>query len=168
MKLQTKNNERGFTIVELLIVIIVIGILATLVLVAYSNVQAQARDTKRQADATSIRDAATVLKNGTVNAGSLPQITNSGFTSDINANTNVQLDAALMANVNVGYTAATNNTAGTGGPTSTNPERYLIQYCPLVSGTTAATATGFKVTYWQETKSGGAGTQTLFVGNVTC
>lgn len=37
-----RTSTHGFTIVELLIVIIVIGILATLVLIAYNNVQAQA------------------------------------------------------------------------------------------------------------------------------
>jgi prepilin-type N-terminal cleavage/methylation domain-containing protein len=44
------KKQRGFTIVELLIVIIVIGILATLVLVTYAGVQAKARDSKRQTD----------------------------------------------------------------------------------------------------------------------
>lgn len=38
-----KNKQTGFTIVELLIVIIVIGILATLILVAYTNVNSQAK-----------------------------------------------------------------------------------------------------------------------------
>ena len=44
------KKQKGFTIVELLIVIIIIGILATLVLVTYSGVQAKARDSKRQTD----------------------------------------------------------------------------------------------------------------------
>ena len=48
------KKQKGFTIVELLIVIIIIGILATLVLVTYSGVQAKARDSKRQTDINSI------------------------------------------------------------------------------------------------------------------
>ncbi len=48
------KKQRGFTIVELLIVIIVIGILATLVLVTYAGVQAKARDSKRQTDIDAI------------------------------------------------------------------------------------------------------------------
>lgn len=38
--------KRGFTIVELLIVIVVIGILAAITIVAYSNVQSRARNTQ--------------------------------------------------------------------------------------------------------------------------
>lgn len=43
-------KQKGFTIIELLIVIVVIGILATLVLNTFRGVQARARDTERKAD----------------------------------------------------------------------------------------------------------------------
>ncbi len=49
-----KNSQKGFTIVELLIVIVVIGILAALVLNTFAGVQKRARDTERQTDATAI------------------------------------------------------------------------------------------------------------------
>lgn len=45
-----RRLQSGFTIVELLIVIVVIGILATLVYNSYSGVQARTRDTKRLND----------------------------------------------------------------------------------------------------------------------
>jgi prepilin-type N-terminal cleavage/methylation domain-containing protein len=45
-----KRKQSGFTIVELLIVIVVIGILATLVLVTFTGIQERARNTKRQTD----------------------------------------------------------------------------------------------------------------------
>jgi prepilin-type N-terminal cleavage/methylation domain-containing protein len=44
------KKQRGFTIVELLIVIVVIGILATLVIVTFTGIQQKARDTKRKTD----------------------------------------------------------------------------------------------------------------------
>ena len=48
MTKQTKT--RGFTIVELLIVIVVIGILATLVIVTFTGIQQKGRNTQRQTD----------------------------------------------------------------------------------------------------------------------
>lgn len=44
--------SRGFTIVELLVVIVVIGILATLVVVAYNGVSGRAKEASRQSDET--------------------------------------------------------------------------------------------------------------------
>lgn len=46
----SSNKSKGFTIVELLIVIVVIGILATLVLVTFTGIQKKARDSQRQTD----------------------------------------------------------------------------------------------------------------------
>lgn len=46
--------QRGFTIIELLIVIAIIGILATLVLTNFRGAQAKGRDTVRQNDLNSI------------------------------------------------------------------------------------------------------------------
>ncbi len=50
-----KFKNRGFTIVELLIVIVVIGILATLVITTYNGIQEKARDTKRKTDINAIQ-----------------------------------------------------------------------------------------------------------------
>jgi len=50
-----RKNKQGFTIVELLIVIVVIGILALLVITTYSGIQAKARNSKRQTDVASLQ-----------------------------------------------------------------------------------------------------------------
>ncbi len=49
-----RKQESGFTIVELLIVIVVIGILAALVLNTFQGVQARARDTERTTDVNAL------------------------------------------------------------------------------------------------------------------
>jgi prepilin-type N-terminal cleavage/methylation domain-containing protein len=49
-----KNKQSGFTIVELLIVIVVIGILAALVITTFVGVQQRARNTERQTDINAI------------------------------------------------------------------------------------------------------------------
>lgn len=56
IKMQSKKYP-GFTIVELLIVIVVIGVLAALVLNSFAGAQAKARDSKRRDDATKISKA---------------------------------------------------------------------------------------------------------------
>src|SRR5438270_867419 len=50
-----KKRDQGFTIVELLIVIVVIGILALLVITTYSGIQQKARNSKRQTDIQSVQ-----------------------------------------------------------------------------------------------------------------
>lgn len=50
-----KKRNEGFTIVELLIVIVVIAILAMLVLTTYSGIQAKARNSQRQTDVQSLQ-----------------------------------------------------------------------------------------------------------------
>lgn len=49
------KNKKGFTIVELLIVIVVIGILATLVIVTFTGIQQKARNTQRQTDIAAVQ-----------------------------------------------------------------------------------------------------------------
>lgn len=59
-------KQKGFTIVELLIVIVIIGILAAITIVAYNGIQARARDNVRKQDLAQLSKA---LKLYAVNVG---------------------------------------------------------------------------------------------------
>ncbi|HUC94570.1 MAG TPA: prepilin-type N-terminal cleavage/methylation domain-containing protein [Candidatus Saccharimonadales bacterium] len=59
--LKIKNNHRlnnfGFTLVELLVVITILGILATVGLVAFTSAQTRGRDTERKSDLKQLSNA---------------------------------------------------------------------------------------------------------------
>lgn len=58
------HYQKGFTIVELLIVIVVIGILAALVLNSFAGVQQKARNTERQTDTKALATQLEAWYNG--------------------------------------------------------------------------------------------------------
>jgi type II secretion system protein G len=55
LRQRLEADRGGFTIIELLIVIVVIGILAALVIVTYNGIQQKARDTERKTDIKAVQ-----------------------------------------------------------------------------------------------------------------
>src|SRR3954463_3155357 len=89
-----KNKaSKGFTIVELLIVIVVIGILAALVITTYNGIQQKARDTERKTDVNAVHGQVEAYNAQNGKYPTLANVNDATFRS-----TNMKgLDAAALA-----------------------------------------------------------------------
>lgn len=128
------NRERGFTIVELLIVVVVIAVLASITIVAFNGVQSRARDTARLQDMKVIIKALEAYKtvNGSYPAAT-PTLNASGWevSSDGNAATNYIAGvntAALSSKLPVDPVNTANPAAPTPGRTSSNRIYFYARY----------------------------------------
>lgn len=140
------TNQQGFTIVELLIVIVVIAILAAISIVAFTGVQQRGRDSARASDVNSISKALTAY---TADGGAWPA---DATTEDTGAR-DVLAD---YETANISQTIL--NKLGT-TPTSGAPDTYGYTRCPAAP----ATQTGVTLTWYKE--QGGAGVQSVVVGS---
>jgi len=119
-----KKRESGFTIVELLIVIVVIGILAALVITTYSGIQAKARNSKRQTDVQSVQ---TQVEAYFAQNGHYPSFADLSSSSWLTTNMKSMDQNALHDP----------SASGTGLTVSQTAGSKVYQYAPLNSGGTS-------------------------------
>ncbi|HCH34899.1 MAG: General secretion pathway protein H [Candidatus Saccharibacteria bacterium GW2011_GWC2_48_9] len=123
MNLQTVKNQKGFTIVELLIVIVVIGILAAITIVSFNGVQNRGKTSSAESAANTVLKKAEAANSIT---SSYPQNA-AGFS----ANNESSLTGSGVVLVAANITAA-----------PSNPATLYIVPCSGTAGT------GGRITYW--------------------
>ena len=107
------RKQHGFTIVELLIVIVVIGILAALVITTFSGIQQKARDTERQTDIKALHGQMEAYAAQSGSYPTLAQLNDSTATTGFRAVSLKGLDAEAFKDPKWDATATACATAST-------------------------------------------------------
>ena len=131
--LNTKTKQSGFTIVELLIVIVVIAILAAISIVAYNGIQTRGNNA---AASTSAATVAKKIEGFNSITGAYP-VQGTSVTTQLNGQNESALTGAGI-------------TLNTTSPTTNKPNTVYVQLCSNTSTALAANAVanGYRVFRW--------------------
>lgn len=123
------SSQRGFTIVELLIVIVIIGILAAITIVAYNGIQSRAR---AAAQVSVLSQASKTARTNYLTNGSYPIAsalpTNSGISLSITSDTSTETFCITATGTN--YSAKNVNQTGTIADGPCDGQSGGSDYCP--------------------------------------
>ena len=144
-----QTKQRGFTIVELLIVVVIIAILAAITIVAYNGIQNRAKTSAAKSSASSVQKKAEIA-GGT--SGSYPTTT-AGFASADTASSLAGSGIRMVGNAptstfgnnDVSYRVCTVAASGNSLPIAEigiwNSEKNAAEYTVLGAGTSAGCTT---------------------------
>lgn len=132
-----RSSGKGFTIVELLIVIVVIAILATITVVAFNGINSKARDAVRAQDMTTIKKA--LLAYDAVHGGVVRTVTTPRYNDNVAITGRGGWDASIddnwLAFLRAEYgkmpVDPQNTAINTGAGVSNSQSRTYTYYCYL-------------------------------------
>lgn len=96
MKKSQPAGRQGFTLIEILIAVAIIGILTAIGIVSYASVNKRARDAKRFGDIEQIRSALEMYRS---DIGYYPAVNTSGFDVAVNLSTELTTTAIYLPSI---------------------------------------------------------------------
>ena len=145
--IKLRQQERGFTIVELLIVIVVIGILAGITIVAYSGITNRANQSKIVGNASAVQSVAEAFN---ADKGYYPALAATGTDALMLGSTSTQVPTGVL----VIPDAATSTITATSGLAKVGYSCYI----------TCTNSTGGRIQYWDPVAPG---LKQIYVGAAT-
>lgn len=139
LNLQKIKDQKGFTIVELLIVIVIIGVLASIVVVAYNGITSRAKDSSDKTVASQIAKVAQAYQadNGSypISNNTLSSTTSASLPAGVNL---TQVTTAPTFTTTAAFTSWADNTVNTG-------KTFSVKYCS--TSTTSPNNIGLMIYY---------------------